>query len=115
MLPALLLVSGCLHYQYEWAHQQRKRQKELDIDVTEGLTMSLTAAFYPPPSLPLDGYFKSASDLENMQECNDAYTYLVNTLYLSLSYRTLTMFVRVVALRYQHHTIDNGVPQLPQT
>ena len=36
-----------------------------------------------------------------------------------LSQRTLTMFVGVVALRYQHHThhlgVDNGVPQLPQT
>ena len=32
-----------------------------------------------------------------------------------ISLRTQTMFVGVVALRYQHHTIDNGVPQLPQT
>ena len=29
-----------------------------------------------------------------------------------ISQRTLTMFVGVVALHYQHH---NGVPQLPQT
>ena len=27
----------------------------------------------------------------------------------------LTMFVGVVALHYQHHGVDNGVPQLPQT
>ena len=35
-----------------------------------------------------------------------------------ISQRTLTIFVGVVALRYQHHTtsgVDNGVPQLPQT
>ena len=37
----------------------------------------------------------------------------------SRSRRALTMFVGVVELRYQHHTIlcgvDNGVPQLLQT
>ena len=42
---------------------------------------------------------------------------------LIYSQRTLTTFVGVVALRYQHHTplstqqcgVDNGVPQFPQT
>ena len=38
---------------------------------------------------------------------------------VDISQRTLTMFMEVVALRYQQHTllrgVDNGVPQLPQT
>ena len=32
-----------------------------------------------------------------------------------VSQRTLTMFVGVVALRYQQVGVDNEVPQLPQT
>ena len=46
---------------------------------------------------------------------------MIYNIRIQSSQRTLTMFVGVVALRYQHRTthvvcgVDNGVPQLPQT
>ena len=36
-------------------------------------------------------------------------------MYILCSQSTLTMFVGIVALHYQHDNNDNGVPQLPQT
>ena len=54
----------------------------------------------------------------NTQHCLFIYDVLlkfVNGIQMvSNSQRTLTMFVGVVALRYQHG-VDSGVPQLPQT
>ena len=44
-----------------------------------------------------------------------AVTWYICADWVLISQRTLIMFVGGVTLRYRRHSVDNGVPQLPQT